>query len=69
MAINVGREYRPHRLLIPFIALFALTLSVVFFHGLEHYGIAVDTASFWSAVFAFIIVTIIGFAFKPLLGE
>jgi len=69
MAINVGKEYRPHRLLIPFVALLALVLSVVFFHGLEAHGVTADTAAFWSAVFAFIVVTIIGFAFKPLLGE
>jgi len=66
---NEIREYRPHRLIIPVVALLAVTLTVIFFHGLESHGITPDNAAYISAIFAFITVTIVGFAFKPLLGE
>jgi hypothetical protein len=63
------REYRPHRLLIPVVAALAVTLSVVFFHGMESRGVTPDSAAHWAAILAFGIVAVVGIVFKPLLGE
>lgn len=66
----VNKEYRPHRLLIPVIALLAVVSTVVFFSMFSHnFNMTPDSAVAAAAFAAFVLVAIVGLVFKPLLGE
>jgi hypothetical protein len=62
------REYRPHRLVIPFTALLAVVLTVVMFKALYN-RMSPEHAVYVSASVSFVVTALIGFVFKPLLGE
>lgn len=61
-------EPRQFKLIVPVVALLALVIDVVLFATLEN-KIGPDHAAYLGAFIAFILVVIIGKAFKPLLGE
>jgi hypothetical protein len=58
----------PHKLVIPFTALLAVVLTVVLFNTLQD-RLGADHAVYVAAGVAFVATALIGFAFKPLLGE
>jgi predicted neutral ceramidase superfamily lipid hydrolase len=62
------REYRPHRLVIPFTALLAVVLTVVLFKTLDG-RMSSEHAVYVAAFVSFSVTALIGLVFKPLLGE
>jgi uncharacterized protein YqgC (DUF456 family) len=61
-------EPRQFKLVVPVVALLALVIDVVLFATLEN-KVGADHAAYIAAFIAFILVVVIGKAFKPLLGE
>ena len=62
------RDYRPHRLIIPFTAMLALVLCVALFHALDG-RVSPQKAVYIAALISFALTAVIGIAFKPMLGE
>jgi MFS superfamily sulfate permease-like transporter len=67
--MGMNREYRPHRLVVPFTAALAVVCTIVFFNMLESHGVTPDHAAGLAALFSFLTTVAIGVFFKPLLGE